>query len=92
MLVMGPEPFEHFSSFSSRRLCIKSGYNWLGRYRGDAWNCLTTRVLDQKSKNDLDLLYSQIFINSFGKLSIPILSQHLKTICMKSSVPAFAYI
>ena len=37
------------------------------------------RVLVQKSKNDLHLLYSQIFINSFSQLHIPILGQLFKT-------------
>ena len=56
---------------------MKLGYNWLSDVRGDAKNCQNMRVLVQRSKNDLHLLYSQIFINSFSRLPIPIFRPNL---------------
>ena len=50
---------------------MKFGYDWLSDLR-DTSNCQNMRVLVQRSKNDLLLLYSQVFINSFSKLHIPI--------------------
>ena len=42
---------------------MKFCYNWPSGFL-DVRNCHTMRDLVQKSKNDFDLLYSQIFMNS----------------------------
>ena len=57
---------------------MKFGFDWLSDLR-DAENCQNMRVLVQRSKNDLHLFYSQIFVNSYSKLHIPILDQIFKT-------------
>ena len=63
MLVMWPEPFEQIFIPSS-----PGGSIWnlvtIGRvvFEKIVWNCQNMRAQGQRSKNDLDLLYSQIFI------------------------------
>ena len=68
---------------------MKLGYNWLSDFRGDAKNCQNMRVLVQRSKNDFYLLYSQIFINSFSQLHIPVLGQIFKISMESYELPFF---
>ena len=72
-----------FHSLHPYRLYIKYGYNGPSDFRGDALNLQNMRNLSQRSKNDLDLLYSQIFMNSFRKLSIPIFKSKSSKLSLK---------
>ena len=59
---------------------MKFSYSWLSGFRGDVDNFHTIRVLDQRSENDLDLLYSQNFIVSLRQLVLLIFSKGLENI------------
>ena len=56
------------------------------------WNCQNLRFLGQRSKNDLDLLYSHIFMYSLRWLYIPIFRPKSSKLTMKSHVLAFSHI
>ena len=58
---------------------MKFGYNWLSDFR-DVQNCQNMRVLVQKSKNDLHLLYSQICMYLLSPLHLQFLGQIFKTL------------
>ena len=62
ILIMLLGRFEYIFVSSTHGDYMKFGYNWLSGFWGDVWKCQTMRVLSQRSKNDLDLLYSQIFM------------------------------
>ena len=50
------------------------------------------RVLGQKSKIDIDLLYPQIYINSLRRLRMPIFRPKSLIFSLTSYVPAFSNI
>ena len=51
---------------------------WPGSFWGDIWSCHTTKVLGQKPKIELDLLYSLIFMYSLRQLNISEFRPNLK--------------
>ena len=71
---------------------MKLGYNWASGFGGDALNLQNMRDQGKRLKNDLDLLYSQVCMKSFGKLSIPIVKPKSLKLSMKSYIPASSYI
>ena len=53
-------------SFYPAGLRMKFGFCWpCGFWENHVWNCLTSRVLEQRSKNDLGFLYLKILIYTF---------------------------
>ena len=62
ILVKWPGQFEHILISLAPRGSTWNSYNWPSGFRGDIWNFNTRRVLGQRSNNDLDLFYSQIFM------------------------------
>ena len=93
MLVMWPGPLENFHSLNPWRLYMKFGAQlaqWI--FEEIVWNCQNMRVLGQMSKNDLDLLYSQIFMYSLRWLYIPIFRPKSSKLSIKSYVLAFSHI
>ena len=71
---------------------LKFGYNWPSGFGKDVWNFHTVRVLNQRTKNDLDFLYSQNLCT--GKENCIILIFRLKSseLSMKSYALAFSHI
>ena len=91
MLVMCPGPLVNFfipsTPWGSKWNLVSIGPVVLEQI---VWNCQNLRFLGQRSKNDLDLLYWQIFMYSLRWLYIPIFRPKSSKLSMKSHVLAFS--
>ena len=65
--------------------CCKTSFSFLSR-SSISLKLHTMRVLGQRSNNDLDLLFSQIFMYSLRQLLLPIFRQKSSKVFMKSYV------
>ena len=93
ILVMWPWQFVNiFIPSAPGNFCKKFGYIWTSGFWGYVWDCHTMRVLGQRSNNDLDRFYSQIFMYSLRQLYLPIFRPEYSKLSMKSYEFAFSHI
>ena len=81
----------NFLSLSPWRLCMKFGYNWPSGFSGNVWNYGNIRILGQRSKNNLDPLYSPIFVVLI-KMTVYIFRPKSSLLIMISFVLVFSHI